>query len=207
VLAAAAARRLELETELTTTRASRDEIAAEERRHSDEAELATTHAEQVERRLYSGEVTAPKELESLQADLEQLRRRQRMVEDHQLAAMERREPVDARLGELEAELAAATRDQEAAQAALATLIEGVDAELETEGAARAELAAALDAALVADYETCRAKANGVGAARLVGTTCQGCHLSIPATEVDRIRRAATTATIEHCDNCGCILVP
>jgi hypothetical protein len=46
----------------------------------------------------------------------------------------------------------------------------------------------------------------VGAARLVGTTCQGCHLTIPATEVDRIRKAPK-GTVEYCDNCGAILVP
>ena len=56
------------------------------------------------------------------------------------------------------------------------------------------------------YEQCREKANGVGAARLVGSTCQGCHLSIPATEVARVKKAPP-GTVEHCDNCGTILVP
>jgi len=43
-------------------------------------------------------------------------------------------------------------------------------------------------------------------ARLVGFTCQGCHLSIPATEVDRIRKEGDGA-LAYCDNCGAILVP
>ena len=37
-----------------------------------------------------------------------------------------------------------------------------------------------DAALVAEYERAARSAKGAGVARLVGTTCQGCHLSIPA---------------------------
>ena len=47
---------------------------------------------------------------------------------------------------------------------------------------------------------------GVGVARLVGSTCQGCHLSIPSTEVEQIRSAAG-GSVAYCDNCGCILVP
>ena len=65
----------------------------------------------------------------------------------------------------------------------------------------------LDPTLVVEYERRRARAAaGVGVARLVGKTCQGCHLSIPSTEVARIRRAPE-GTISYCDNCGCILVP
>ncbi|HEX9467363.1 MAG TPA: C4-type zinc ribbon domain-containing protein, partial [Acidimicrobiia bacterium] len=79
-------------------------------------------------------------------------------------------------------------------------------EIRDEHAARGAVAAMLDSALVTEYERCRALARGAGAARLVGNTCQGCHLSIPATEVDRIKKTPP-GTISHCDNCGCILVP
>ena len=72
--------------------------------------------------------------------------------------------------------------------------------------ARDAIAGELDPSLVGDYERRRGRARGVGVARLVGMTCQGCHLSIPATEVDSIRRAPE-GTISYCDNCGCILVP
>jgi predicted nucleic acid-binding Zn-ribbon protein len=46
----------------------------------------------------------------------------------------------------------------------------------------------------------------MGAAQLNGTTCQGCHLSIPSVEAERIRKSPA-GTVAHCDNCGCILVP
>jgi hypothetical protein len=75
-----------------------------------------------------------------------------------------------------------------------------------EQAARDEAAAAVDGALVADYERRREHSHGVGAARLVGFTCQGCHLSIPAAVVDRLRRESD-GPLAYCDNCGCILVP
>jgi hypothetical protein len=51
------------------------------------------------------------------------------------------------------------------------------------------------------------QAKGIGIARLVGNTCQGCRLTIPATEVDRIRKAGPDDPVFQCDNCGAILVP
>ena len=51
----------------------------------------------------------------------------------------------------------------------------------------------------------RAKLGGVGAARLVNGRCTGCHLTLPATELDRIRREPPDALI-RCDQCGRVLV-
>jgi predicted nucleic acid-binding Zn-ribbon protein len=82
----------------------------------------------------------------------------------------------------------------------------VERELAGELEARAELAGVITPSLLQLYDRCRAAARGVGAARLVGRTCQGCHLDIPATEAERIRRDAE-GTVAFCDNCGCILVP
>ena len=60
--------------------------------------------------------------------------------------------------------------------------------------------------LLADYQRRRAQNKGAGAARLVGTSCTACHLSIPSTEAEQIRQAAG-ASVAYCDNCGAILVP
>ena len=42
-------------------------------------------------------------------------------------------------------------------------------------------------------------------ARLTGGRCDGCHLSLPAVELDRIRHEAA-GTLEYCEQCGRILV-
>jgi len=205
-LASAESRIAELGTVIGTVRTQRDEIAAEEQRFDHEARLLSDQAGAAEARLYSGEVSSPRELQALQADVEQVRRHQRTVEDQQLSFMERREPLDDRLRALEAELAAATADESAARAALTAAEAAVDVEIGDETDARTGIATELDAALLTQYERRREQANGVGAARLVGMTCQGCHLTIPATEAERVRKAPEGA-ISFCDNCGCILVP
>lgn len=191
--------------ELAAVRAARDEVVAEELKLDEQAQSFAGQADEHERRLYSGEVASPRDLQALQSDVEQLRRRQRELEDQSIAAMERREPLDAEVTRVEGALEQATSAIERARAALSAAEAEVDREAAGEKAARDEVAAGIDAELVTDYEKRRAK-GGTGAARLVGNTCQACHLTIPATEVDRIRKMPP-GTVAYCDNCGAILVP
>jgi uncharacterized protein len=194
-----------LAAEIETATAQRDEVATVERRLDDEAATISGQATAAEQKLYSGEISSPKELQALQADVGQLRRHQRQVEDRQIATMEQREPLDARVAELEAGHAAAEADLAAAGEALTAAEAAIEAEVAVETAARAEVAAPIGTELVGVYERCREKGNGVGAARLVGGTCQGCHLTVPSTEIDAIRHAPPDQ-VSYCDNCGCILV-
>ena len=205
LVATGEARAVELSAEIERIGRQRDEIAQEEQRLGDEASTLSDQAGGAEAKLYSGEISSPRELQALQADVEQLRRHQRGVEDRELAAMERREPLDARLAEIEAAWVVVDGELSDARGSLAATEAAVDDEARIELDARNAIATDLAPELLTAYERCREKANGVGAARLVAGTCQGCHLSIPATEVDRIRRRAGDE-IAHCDNCGCILV-
>ena len=196
----------ELATSRATHGAERDEFARQEQRLADEAQHLGEQIVDAERRLYSGEVSSPRELQALQADVEQLRRRQGTVEDRELAAMEQREPRDQALAGLDARRGELDADVADVQGALTTREGELDAALETQRVERDQVVATIAPPVVADYERRRARARGVGAARLVGSTCQGCHLSIPASEVDRIHHQPP-GTLAYCDNCGCILVP
>ena len=83
----------------------------------------------------------------------------------------------------------------AAEAELAT----VASELRAQRAARDGIAAAsIDAELLELYEDLRAHKKGVGAAALVDGVCQGCHETLSAVELDRIKRAEGIARCEHC---------
>jgi predicted nucleic acid-binding Zn-ribbon protein len=191
---------------LADATARRDEVMREERRFEDEARSLEEKAAEVERRMYSGEVTSPRELQLLQADVDQLRRHRRSLEDRELEVMERRELLDAEVAQLDARV----RELETDAARLASTLSAAEAEIDEELAgergARDEVGATVETGLLDDYERCRERARGIGAARLNGTTCQGCHLSIPSVEAERIRKSPP-GTVAHCDNCGCILVP
>ena len=58
---------------------------------------------------------------------------------------------------------------------------------------------------IAAYELTRTQMGGIGAARLLGNRCEGCHLEIPSAELEAVRRAPEDAVVT-CPECGRILV-
>src|SRR5262249_2811135 len=87
-------------------RQTRDDLAREEGRLDDEAQALQQQAAAVEKKMYSGEVSSPRELQAMQADVDQLRRHQRMLEGRELELMEQRDPLDRELSDLEHRAAA-----------------------------------------------------------------------------------------------------
>jgi uncharacterized protein len=184
----------------------RDAARTEERRIDDEARSIGEHVAAADKKLYSGNVTSPRELQAMQADLDMLKRQVSELEDQELEIMERREALDNDVAGFDTVIAALEQSAAEMRATIASAEAEIDAEIAQEGAARAGLAAKVGPTLLADYERRRAQNKGGGAARLVGTTCQACHLTIPSTEAEKIRRNAGDS-VSYCDNCGAILVP
>lgn len=205
-LEAAAARFRALDAQAREVRGQRDEVLANERRLDDEARSLGARADAGNAKLYSGTTNSPRELLDMQADVDMLLRQRSDLEDQELEVMEARETLDEQLAALEAEIGAVTNDGKRLQGLIAEAEAEIDEELAKEDTARAQQADAVPATLVADYERRRAQNKGAGAARLVGTSCTACHLSIPSTEAEAIRKGAGSV-VAYCDNCGAILVP
>jgi len=156
-------------------------------------------------RLYSGSITSPRELQALQEEIDALARRQRELEDELLEVMEAAEPLAAEVASLDERRVALTADAEALQAAIGEAERAIDGELAGVGSERDAIAADLSPELVTTYDRLRARLGGVAVARLEGAQCLGCHLSLPATEIDAIRHAPPDAVVMH-EECGRILV-
>ena len=196
-----------LDREIEARRVPLADLTRSEQKYEDEAQKLAEQAEAANTKLYSGEITSPKELQALQADVDMLRKHQAAVEEQAIAVMEEREPLEAELADVEARRSRRDAEHAAARTALTAAIAECDAEIAAEQAVRDAAAATIDAPVLTLYERCRADSpTRVGAARLVGHSCQGCHLTIPATEVDALRKAPP-GTVAHCDNCGAILIP
>jgi uncharacterized protein len=183
----------------------RDELGRSQQRLEDEIASLTERANQAEKQLYSGAVTNPRELQALQDDVASIRRRIGQLEDDELEIMELVEPVDAERSQLtgererlDAEGARLRAALEEAESQLAVQLAAVQAERET-------AAAEVPDELWPEYDKLRARFGGVGIARLVGSACQGCHLALPAVEVDRIRKLPLDEAV-HCEECGRLLV-
>ena len=195
----------ELEARRAEVSERRDAELREERRLDDEVRTLEAKAKAVDSKMYSGTVSSPKELQAMQADVEQLQRQAREREDEELEVLVRREELDGEVAEIEAAQGALSAEMETLLAAVATQEREIDAELAVEEGARAALAPGIPETTLRLYEQIRAGNRGVGAARLVGMNCQACHLALPATEVDRIRHLPADA-LARCEHCGAILV-
>src|SRR4051794_15226838 len=196
-----------VEAPITEVRGRHDIVTRHVKRLEDEAASAAAKVGEVEAAMYSGSITSPRELQAMQTDVEQLRRHQRALEDRELELMESQEAIDGELAALAGQVGAAEARAKQARADVVEHEGVIDGEIAAETAARDAVASGIPANLLALYEGCRAAARGVGVARLVGNTCQGCRLTIPSTEVARIRKAGPDGDVAHCDNCGAILVP
>jgi predicted nucleic acid-binding Zn-ribbon protein len=190
-----------------SARAEADRRALSERQGRLESDIAAVarRIHDVEGRMYSGEVSASRELMAMSEEVESLNRRRRELEEMAFEAMAAGEPVDAQLARLAAQRTAAETDAERLLGVIREAEAEIDAEAAAEAEARTALAAKLPEELTQRYERLRVRLGGIGAARLEHGSCGGCHLALPAVELDHIRRAPPEAVIT-CDQCGRILV-
>lgn len=194
-----------LEIALADTSQRRNQVARRQRELEDTLASTEQRIADLERRMYSGVVSAPRELQAMQADHDSLRRRRATLEDEVLDAMGELEPVDAEVAGHGAERTRLDDEGARLRVLVAEAQAAIDAELAAEAASRADAVAVVPADILTLYERLRTQLDGIGAAPLVGTRCGGCHLSLPATELDRIRREPPDALVT-CDHCGRILV-
>jgi predicted nucleic acid-binding Zn-ribbon protein len=198
--ALAAVDQLTAERQGTLATVQRDQARLEH-----EIDMVTTKARTEEARAASGRVTSPKELTAIQEEVAGLKRRQGTLEDELLELMEQRETLEAELAELATRREGFTAEQtEVTKARDAALVE-IDRDLDGERAARERVLPGVGDALRALYEQVRARQGGVGAAALVGNTCQGCRVSMSPVELAAVRKLPPEE-IKRCENCRRILV-
>ena len=198
-------RQAKLRDDLVAAETEQGDIAREQTKAESDVEQVRARAARDQQRLDAGQVSSPKELESLQHEIATLARRQADLEDVVLEVMERAEAVAERVAsltgqrsELESQLATATSTRDASTTEIDTQVEATRSE-------RAQTVSGLDAALVELYEKVRAQQGGTGAAPLHQRRCMGCRLDINPTDLQRFRTAEEDEVL-RCEECRRILV-
>jgi uncharacterized protein len=179
------------------------EAAREQDRLEGEIQIIDEKISKEEQRLYSGAVSNPKELGALQAEVAMLKRKRGELEDSLLEAMVSREQADATLANLKEETEDTAREESQVAEVVAEINREIDSELARHQASRDAAVGDVPQEVLSLYDKLRAAKGGVGAAALRGDTCEGCHTSLPAGEVERLRSAGG---LQRCDNCRRILV-
>jgi uncharacterized protein len=157
-----------------------------------------------DRKILAGAGVGAKQAGDLQHELDTLARRQSVLEDEQLEVMEQREAVGMDvahagrvLAEAEHELGAVTERRDTALLDIDNAEAGRTRE-------REQIANALPADLLAEYDRRRAR-GGTGAALLRERRCGACRLELDRTALAALR-AAPPDEVVHCEECGVVLV-
>jgi uncharacterized protein len=203
-LAALETRAVELKDALVGTETELGDLSREQTRAERDVEQVRTRIDRDRTRLDAGQVSAARELASLQSEIENLHRRQGDLEEVVLELMERRETLESQQDEL-----TTGRDNLGGEMAeVASRRDAAFSEMDEQTAKasdqRASVAADVPADLLALYDQIR-KTKGVGAAMLRARRCEGCHLNLNAADLNAIRASAPDEVV-RCEECRRILV-
>lgn len=154
-----------------------------------------------QRRLYSGQVTNPKELENLQEELNYLHRRKSSEEDLLLEAMINVEECEAALEKAQTRWQTEKANWETQQAHLAQDRETLQTQLEEFTAQRSTREKPIPAPDLQIYEELRHSKGGKAVTQLQGKLCQSCFVEAPVSRVEQARQGE----LVFCGSCGRIL--
>jgi uncharacterized protein len=194
----------ELKDALVATETELGDLAREQTRAERDVEQVRTRIERDRARLDAGQVSAARELASLQSEIENLHRRQGDLEEVVLELMERREALESRQADLVTERDGLGGEMAAVAARRDAAFKEIDEQTVKASDRRGNVAAEVPAELLALYDQIR-KTKGVGAAMLRAGRCEGCHLSLNAADLNVIRASAPDEVV-RCEECRRILV-
>ncbi len=182
-----------------------DDLTAEQKRADLDVEQVKTRRERDQGMIDAGQVKDPKALERMLGELQSLHRRITSLEDTELEVMERLETAQTELDSRTVELAAMEGEEAELRSAFQQKAGDLQNELSAVQQERSTIASGLPADLLALYEKLRAQKDGVGAAALRRRECEGCRLTLNASDLGIIAKAPTDEVL-RCEECNRILV-
>lgn len=181
-----------------------DEVALQQSRMEGEVSMLDEKISKESDRLYGGDITNPKELAGIQAEIDALRRRKNHVEDQLIDVMEQREALEGEVAGLQSQLEETDRQIADATQRRDTASVDIQHELEQLEAERARLRPQFPQEVLDLYEELRGRKDGVATAALVEKVCMGCHVELTPMAREEIRRSSDP--IIRCENCRRLLV-
>jgi uncharacterized protein len=155
-----------------------------------------------EQRLMGGQVRNPKELESLQASVESMRRHKSGVEDRNVEAMLKVEELSSALDTKKSALFTLEADWQEKQQSIESELQQRKREFVYLKRLREQTVERLTPAILEQYEHIRKRKNSVAVAKLEGSICSACNIQVPTGLLSEVRREET---LTLCPGCGRIL--
>ena len=165
-----------------------------------EIEDLTAKLAVIEEKLYSGRITNPRELASLQHEVDGLRARRQQVEDKTLEIMEQVSEAEAGLTAMGSELKSLEAEWHRAQQQLSAEVERHKALIADLKQRQQLLVADIDPQAVSLYHEVK-RQKGRVVARVERGTCRGCGITLSTAQLQQARGDR----LVRCSNCGRIL--
>lgn len=204
-LATANERAERLRKELIAAQTIVSDLEREQAKADADVDLVRERSRKDRELLDSGSINDPKQLQSLESELQSLAKRQIDLEDIELEVMERLEGAKAAVVHLDNEVTVALAEVERLSGDVARAEAEIAEERAQVQAERSSLANGVSAELLGLYDKIRADHSGRGAAALHRGRCEGCRIDLPPTEVAALKSAAEDEVL-RCEECRCILV-
>ena len=153
-----------------------------------------------EEKLYGGRISNPKELTSLQHEVDGLKARRNQLEDELLEIMDQVEVATLSVATLSNELKTMETEWDSQQQRLSAEMEQLKTTLSDLEHKWELLSARFDPQAVELYQKLK-KQKGEAVAKVEQGVCQGCRISLTTTEMQRAR----SGSLVQCSSCGRIL--
>ncbi len=178
------------------------EVRRRQRRLEDEIETLSDKIAREEKRLYDGSVKNPKELTSLQHEVESLKAHRSPLEDDLIAVLDELEREERQRKEAAKALAQLEALRESHLVELRREARRLNDAILKADARREIQKTKVPPRPLATYEDLRRRKGGMAVAKISAGSCTGCRVSVP----DAIRRRAMSGTdLVQCPNCERIL--
>jgi predicted nucleic acid-binding Zn-ribbon protein len=204
-LAAVQVQMAEVDVQIEAIKVRRHDLDRERKRIDDEVAKVQSKRDDINRKLYDGSVTATKDLLAMQDEAKSMAKRQSGMEDEELEFMEQIEAVSGELAEAEANRVTLDENAQSVTSELEAALKEIVAQVASETDVRATDVSQVPSELMTEYEKLRGQLGGIAVARLNGSICDGCHMTLSAVTVDRAKHAPEDAVIK-CDECGRLLI-
>jgi len=186
--------------ELSSKRQQLDELKRQQLSAEWEIDDLTNKLTNLEQKLYDGSIKNPKELTSLQHEIDSSKVRRGQSEDKVLETMDKVELAEARVATISDELKRIETEWQQQQQHLTIDIEQLKTKLSDIEQKRQLILAEIDPQTVNLYQELK-RQKGTAIAKVGQGKCHGCQISLPSVELQRAR----SGSLVRCSSCRRIL--
>ncbi len=188
-------------------KAKAEELVARHRqslqRLQDENAQLTEKLESEQKRVISGEITNPKEIQHMTREIDSLKRRSEKMEIDSLAMMEKVEKAQSQVEKVDKALEQLAAQEKEMLDEFSEKGGSLQADIKKLERERKKITADLPADLLERYESLREAKSGIGVGVLLGNACSACRMELPAEVVIELR-AGDSITV--CPACHRLLI-